>query len=240
MAQYIYGRNTVLSALKGHKVKSIYICDNFSFEPILNEIREQGIETKIVHKRDLDKLANGGNHQSVIGLIEDYKYITLKDLMEKAKKSQYPLIVILDEIKDPHNLGAIMRSCDAFGADGIIIKRNRQVTVNSTVAKTSTGAIDYVPVCMVTNLVQTINSLKANGYWVVSSDASAKLLYDQVSYKIPIALVIGSEGEGISQLVLKNSDFVTKIEMIGHVNSLNASVATAVYLAQIYRDRFSS
>lgn len=240
MAQYIYGRNTVLSALKEHKVKSIYICDNFSFDPILRELTKQSIETKIVNKKDLDKLANGGNHQSVVGVIDDYKYTPLNTLIENAKCSQYPLIVILDGVQDPHNLGAIMRSCDAFGANGIIIKKNRQVAVNSTVAKTSTGAIDFVPVCMVTNLVQAINTLKENGYWIVSSDASAKINYCQVDYKCPIALIVGSEGEGISRLVLENSDFVTKIDMCGHINSLNASVAAAVYLAQIFNNRFSS
>ena len=240
MSQYIYGRNTVLSALKEHKVKSIYICDNFSFDPILNELKKQKIDTKIVDKKYLDKLANGGNHQSGVGVIDDYKYMALMDLIEKAIQSKYPLIVILDGVQDPHNLGAIMRSCDAFGANGIIIKKNRQVSVNSTVAKTSTGAIDYVPVCMVTNLVQTINTLKENGYWIVSSDASSKLNYQQMDYKCPIALVVGSEGEGISRLVLENSDFVTKIDMIGHINSLNASVAAAVYLAQIFNNRFSS
>lgn len=240
MAQYIYGRNTVLSALKEHKVKSVYICENFSFDPILKELDKQSIEKTIVKKQELDRLAKGGNHQSIIGVVDDYKYTALNTLIENASKSKYPLLVILDGVQDPHNLGAIMRSCDAFGADGIIIKKHGQVAVNSTVAKTSTGAIDYVPVCMVTNLVQTIKTLKENGYWIVSSDASAKLNYCDVDYKCPIAIVVGSEGEGISRLVLENSDFITKIEMIGHINSLNASVAAAVYLAQIFNNRFSS
>ena len=128
----------------------------------------------------------------------------------------------------------------AFGANGIILKKNGQVGVTSTVAKVSTGAIDFVPVAMVTNLAQTIKTLKSNGYWIVGSDGSAKQDYREIDYKCPIALVVGSEGEGISRLVLENCDFISKITMIGHVNSLNASVATAVYLAQIFNNRFPS
>ncbi len=241
MAQYIYGRNTVLSALKEKKVKTIYITDNFNFKPINDFLnKNSSILIKNVSKKELDTLTKFANHQGVVAEIDDYKYSQLNDLIEKANKSQYPLLVILDELKDPHNLGAILRCMDAFGADGVIIKKNGQVQVNSTVAKVSTGAIDYVPVCQVTNLVQTIKTLKERGYWIVASDGSAKCDYRDVDYRSPIALVIGSEGEGISRLVLENSDFVTKIPMIGHVNSLNASVATAVYLAQIYSNRFPS
>lgn len=240
MPQYIYGRNTVLSALKENKVQNIYIGDSFSFDLIVNEAKKQGLVPKIVKKKELDTLTNNGNHQGVVAVIEDYKYFQLNDLISKSKSNTFPLLIILDGLKDPHNLGAILRCADAFGANGIIIKKNSQVQVNATVAKVSTGAINYVPICSVTNLVQTIKTLKKEGYWVVASDGMAKLDYRQVDYKCPIALVIGSEGEGISRLVLENSDFVTKIDMVGHVNSLNASVATAVYLAQIYNNRFPS
>lgn len=240
MAQYIYGRNTVLSALKEHKVKTIYVIDNFSFLPIQKEIVMQEIHTEKCLRKELDKMTNNANHQGVVAVIDDYQYMLLEKMIQKAHESKYPLLVILDGVKDPHNLGAIMRSCDAFGADGIIIKKNGQVAVNSTVAKVSTGAIDFVPVSMVNNLVQTIKILKDKGFWVVASDALAKINYTQVDYKCPIALVVGSEGEGISRLVLENSDFITKIEMVGHINSLNASVAAAVYLAQIFNNRFPS
>lgn len=240
MAQYIYGRNTVLSALKEHKVKVIYIADGFSLFSILDEIKKQNIIAKTSSKQDLNRMAQNGNHQGVVAEIEDYKYASLEEIIKKAKKSQYSLIVILDGVKDPQNLGAILRSCDAFGANGIILKKNGQVGVNSTVAKVSTGAIDFVPVAMVTNLVQAIKTLKNNGYWIVGSDGSAKQDYREIDYKCPIALVVGSEGEGISRLVLENCDFISKITMVGHVNSLNASVATAVYLAQIFNNRFPS
>lgn len=241
MAQLIYGRNTVLSALKENKVKTIYITDNFNFKPI-NELisNNNSFGVKFVSKNDLDKLSQFGNHQCVVAEVEEYQYCSLNDLIAKAGKSKYPLLIILDGVKDPHNLGAILRCADAYGADGIIIKKNGQVQVNSTVTKVSTGAIDYVPICQVTNLVQTITTLKKQGYWVVASDGSAKEDYRQIDYRSPIALVIGSEGEGISRLVLQNSDFITKIPMVGHVNSLNASVATAVYLAQIFNNRFPS
>ena len=241
MAQFIYGRNTVLSALKENKVKTIYITDNFNFKPI-NELisNSNSFGIKFVSKNDLDKLSQFGNHQGVVAEVEEYQYCSLNDLVAKANESKYPLLIILDGVKDPHNLGAILRCADAYGANGIIIKKNGQVQVNSTVAKVSTGAIDYVPICQVTNLVQTITALKKHGYWIVASDGSAKEDYRKVDYRSPIALVIGSEGEGISRLVLQNSDFITKIPMIGHVNSLNASVATAVYLAQIFNNRFPS
>ena len=145
---------------------------------------------------------------------------------------------MLDGINDPHNLGAILRSADAFGADGVIVKKHGQAPLNATVAKVSTGAIDFVPVCQVTNLTQTINELKKNGYWVVSSDGSAKMDLNDIDYKFPTVLVVGSEGEGISRLILENSDYITKINMVGHVNSLNASVACAIYLSTIHYKRF--
>lgn len=240
MAQYIYGRNTVLSAIKENRIKSIYIVKNFSFAPILNELRSKNITFQSVDKDQLDRFANYKNHQGVVAEVETYEYRPINDLIEDASQAQYPLLIILDGIKDPQNLGAIMRSADAFGANGIIIKKNGQVGVNGVVAKVSTGAINYVPVSQVTNLVQTIKLLKEQGYWIVASDGAAKLDYRDVDYKCPIALIVGSEGEGISRLVLENSDFITKIKMVGHVNSLNASVATALYLAQIFNNRFPS
>ena len=145
---------------------------------------------------------------------------------------------MLDGISDPHNLGAILRSADAFGADGIIVKKHGQAPLNATVAKVSTGAIDFVPVCQVTNLTQAIKELKDEGFWIVSSDGKANLDLNQLDYKFPTVLIVGSEGEGVSRLVLQNSDYITKINMVGHVNSLNASVACAIYLSTIHYKRF--
>lgn len=234
--QYIYGRNTVLSALKQKKVKQIFLNNDFKFNPILEEIKKQQVEVKNVSTKELNELVDGA-HQGVVAQIVTYNYSSLEEIMIRAKKKEHPLILILDEINDPHNLGAILRSCDAFGVDGIIMKKNNQVPLNATVAKVSTGAIDYVPVAQVTNLNTAIETMKKNGYWIVATDGSAKQEYHQVDYKMPIGLVIGSEGKGISRLVLKNSDFIIKINMFGHVNSLNASVACAIVLAQISHNR---
>ena len=144
---------------------------------------------------------------------------------------------MLDGLEDPHNLGAILRSVDALGGDGVIIGANRQVRLNSTVAKVSTGAIEYVPCAMVTNLNQAVQKLKDAGYWIVCSDGEARLDYREVDYNMKTCLIVGSEGFGVSKLLLKNSDFVVKIPMVGHVNSLNASVACALFLSQIYNWR---
>jgi len=163
--------------------------------------------------------------------------VSLRELITMGKSKENPLLVMLDGIEDPVNLGAILRSCDAFGVDGVIIRNTGNVTLNSTVAKVSTGAVAYVPVCGVPNLSQAISELKDSGYWVVSSDGSAKQDYDEVDYRGPIVLVVGSEGFGISRLVLQRSDFIVKIPMVGHVNSLNASVATGVLLSHIHLAR---
>ncbi len=236
MAQYIYGRNTVLSAILDGKVTRVLLTPAFSDNRILEALKNQ---KNLIEKRsteELDKLVQGV-HQGVVAEIPDYHYATLEELCQKAGQKTYPLLVVLDEIKDPHNLGAILRSVDAFGADGIIIKKDAQVSLNATVAKVSTGAIDHVPVCQVTNLSMTLKELKKKGYWVVASDGSATMDYRQPDYKMPTVLVVGSEGQGVSRLVLENSDFIVKIPMVGHVNSLNASVATAVLLAAIMNRR---
>ena len=158
-------------------------------------------------------------------------------MVDVAIRVLQPDIVILDGIEDPANLGAILRSCDAFGVDGVIIKNTGGVSLNSTVAKVSTGAVMYVPVCGVANLSQAISELKDSRYWIIASDGSATKDYDEVDYKGPVALVVGSEGFGISRLVLQNSDLVVKIPMVGHVNSLNASVATGILLSQVALSR---
>jgi 23S rRNA (guanosine2251-2'-O)-methyltransferase len=200
-------------------------------------LKEKKIRPIIKNAKEINALVGNVNHQGIVCLVDEYKYLSLKQMIEKLKNKENPLIVMLDGIEDPHNFGAILRSVDAFGADGVIIADNRQVKVNATVAKVSTGAIEYVDVALVTNLNQAIKELKDNGYWVVSSDGEATLDYRQVDYNMKTVLVVGSEGFGISKLVLKNSDFVVKIPMVGHVNSLNASVAAALFLAQIYNSR---
>jgi len=237
MAQYIYGRNTVYSALLDGKVIRVFLAPSFRDGQTIDTIARRKITSEKRSVEELDKLVSHGVHQGIVAEVEDYRYVSLEELCHKAEAKKYPLLVMLDEINDPHNFGAILRSVDAFGADGVIIKKTGQVGLNATVAKVSTGAIDHVPVCQVVNLSQTLKELKKKGYWAVASDGSAKADYRSVDYKMAVVLVVGSEGEGVSHLVLENSDFIVKIPMVGHVNSLNASVATAVLLANIYNNR---
>ena len=233
VSNLIYGRNTVIASLKENQVKTIYLQDHFSNKEILSLISEKNIKTIYLPIDEMNKKAKFGNHQGIIAMVKDYQYVSLDEIITEANKKENPLILILDEIEDPHNFGAILRSADAFSVDGIIIKNRNQVNVNSTVAKVSTGAINYVKVAMVSNLVSAINKLKDAGYWVYSSDGSAKDDYSKLDYNRKTVVVMGSEGRGISRLVLDNSDFKIKIPMTGHVNSLNVSVATGIILAMI-------
>ena len=238
MGNYIFGKNTLANAISHNdSIKEIYMVPSFQDERINKLIKQNKIRVIKKTNSELNAMVGNVSHQGIVALCEEYKYLTLKQLLSKLEGKENPLIVLLDGLEDPHNLGAILRSVDAFGADGVIIGANRQVRLNSTVAKVSTGAIEYVDVCMVTNLNQAVKELKEAGYWVVASDGEAKLDYRQVDYNMKTVLVVGSEGFGISQLLLKNSDFIVKIPMVGHVNSLNASVACALFLAQIYNSR---
>lgn len=238
MAQWIYGRNTVKSALKEKKVTRIYLSNTAKEDEIVKECQRQHLRLNFVSPTELNQMVQGGSHQGVVAKISDYTFTSLETIIQDAKKATYPLLLVLDGLNDPHNLGAILRSADAFGAQGIIIGKHRQVGLTSTVAKVSTGAIDHVPVAQVTNLAQTIRYLKKEGFWIVASDGMAKDDYRKMDYRMPVVLIVGSEGEGISRLLMDQSDFRVKIPMCGSVNSLNASVATAVLLAQIYTNRF--
>ena len=228
----IYGRNPVKEALRSKRVKSIYLIRGFSNGEILKMISDAHVEVKEISNKELDSMCDGV-HQGIAAAIKDYEYFSLDSLLDRAKKVEKPLFVILDGINDPHNLGAILRCCDVFNVTGVIISKHNQVPLNATVAKTSAGAINYVPVCLVGNLNQTIEKLKENGFWVVSTDGSGTTNYQDLKYDFNVALVIGSEGEGVSKLVLSNSDYIVKIPQHGHVNSLNASVATGILLAKI-------
>lgn len=229
----IYGRNPVREALRANRTKRVFITPNFSNKEILDLISENCIPKVIKNIKELDTISGGGVHQGIAAEIKPYEYFSLEYILAQAKKVTNPVVVILDGINDPHNMGAILRSCDVFGVSGVIISKHHQVALSSTVAKTSAGAINYVPVCMVNNLNQTIDILKKNGFWVVSTDGSGTTSYLDLKYDFPTAVVIGSEGDGISPLVIKNSDFVVKIPMYGKVNSLNASVAAGILLAKI-------
>ncbi len=228
----IFGRNPVKEALRSNRVKSIYLANNFSFSEILSLIEMKKVPVITKTMKELDNMCDGV-HQGVAAIIKDYEYFSLDSVLERAKKQEKPLIVILDGINDTHNLGAILRCADVFNVTGVIIPKHNQVPLNATVAKTSAGAISYVPVVLVNNLNQAIDRLKKEGFWVVATDGSGQTNYQDLKYDFNVALVIGSEGKGVSKLVLQNSDYIVKIPQYGHVNSLNASVATGILLAKI-------
>lgn len=233
MSNYVYGRLPSLNCLEAKTAKRLFVQRGFSDARILDAAKSNNLLVKFVDINELNKMAEGGNHQGVIVEVEDFKYSTLDEIILSAKDKAQPLVLILDGVEDPHNFGAIIRSADAFGVDGIIIKNRNQVPVNMTVSKVSTGAINYVKIAQVSNLNNAISTLKDNGYWIYASDGSAKDSYADIKYDGAICLIMGSEGEGISKLVLRNSDFIIKIPMSGHVNSLNVSVATGILLARI-------
>ena len=238
MGNYIFGKNTIANALAHNdSIKELYMVPSFQDERINKLLKQNKVKVIKKSNSEINALVGNVNHQGIVALCDEYKYLTLKQMISKLEHKENPLIVLLDGLEDPHNLGAILRSVDAFGADGVIIGANRQVRLNSTVAKVSTGAIEYVDVAMVTNLNQAIKELKEAGYWVVASDGEARQDYREVDYNMKTVLIVGSEGFGVSQLLLKNSDFIVKIPMVGHINSLNASVACALFLAQIYNSR---
>ncbi|QVK18028.1 23S rRNA (guanosine(2251)-2'-O)-methyltransferase RlmB [Mycoplasmatota bacterium] len=240
MAEYIYGKNTVIEMIKsGHKIEEVLVTELvINKEPMIHSlIKKANITYQIVGRKQLDRLVKG-NHQGIICKIAPFPYYEITDMLNVAKqKNENPFIVILDGLEDPHNLGAILRTADCSGVHGIIIPKNRSVSLNATVAKLSTGAIKYVKVAKVTNLTNTIKQLKKMGLWIIGCDMDTKLDYRQMDAKAPIALVIGSEGKGISRLVKENCDMVVKLPMKGHITSLNASVATSIILYEVLNQR---
>ena len=238
----IIGRNAVMEALKSDKtIEALYVTKGQregSINAILSLAKENRVVIKEVDKKKLDSMSNGEVHQGAIAVITPYKYFEIKDILDAAKeKGESPFIVILDELEDPHNLGAILRTCDAVGVDGVIIGKNRSVGLNGTVAKVSTGAIHHVKVAQVTNLTRTLEDLKKKAFWVVGCELENSQDYRSVDYNMPTVLVIGSEGFGMSRLVKKSCDINVVLPMVGHVNSLNASVAASVLLYQVYNSR---
>ena len=228
----IYGRNPIREAIRAKRIKKIYLSNSFSHADILKMIEEAHLPIINKTNNELDKMVDGV-HQGIVAEIKDYEYYSFESIIHAANKKNNPVIVMLDGINDTHNLGAILRSCDVFDVSGIIIGKHNQVPLNATVAKSSAGAINYVPVCLVNNLNQAIAKLKEEGYWIVSTDGSGTINYQDLKYDFKVVLVIGSEGQGVSKLVLKNSDYIVKIPQFGHVNSLNASVAAGILLAKI-------
>ena len=199
--------------------------------------KEKNLVVQYVDKNKLDEISTSHAHQGVIAQVSEYKYYELDELIASAKeKSEHPFFIILDEITDPHNLGTIIRTADAVGAHGVIIPKRRSVHITPVVAKASAGAVEYVPVCKVTNIVNTIKKLKEEGLWIAAADMDGQTFYEQ-NLTGALGLVIGSEGFGISRLVKQNCDFTVKMPMIGNVTSLNASVAGGILLYEIFRQR---
>ncbi len=230
---YIYGKNVAKETLESNnKIVKAIICEDFSDQDLILALKEKQVNIKRLSKKEFYKLDNN-NNQGIILEVPDYKYCSLDDILAKEK----PFIVILDHIEDPHNFGAIVRTCEAAGVDGIIITKDRCVSVNSTVMKTSAGALNNVKICMVTNLNNTIKELKKRGLWIVGTDMANSSLYTQIDYDMPIALVIGSEGFGMSRLIKESCDYIVNIPMNGKVNSLNASVAAGILIYKVIEKR---
>ena len=231
----IYGKNPVMEILKSKKkVSKLYITKNN--EELVKPYLKQISELVILDSNKLAKLY-GDKTQGIVAVINEYTYADLNKVLKRIEDKENSTLVILDSLEDPHNLGAILRSSDATGVDAIIIPKNRSVRLNDTVAKVSTGAIEHVDVCEVTNLNMTISDLKKKGYWVIGLELDGKIDYREQDYHGKIAVVIGSEGRGISKLVKENCDFLVRIPMYGKVNSLNASVSAGLLLYQIITNR---
>lgn len=240
----IEGRNAVLEAFRaGKTIDKLFVLDGCQDGPvksILREAKKTDTIINFVDKERLDRLANSGHHQGVVAQAAAYEYAEVEDILNAAKeKGEAPFIFILDEIEDPHNLGAIIRTANLCGAHGVIIPKRRAVGLTATVAKTSAGAVNYTPVAKVTNIAKTIEELKKEGMWCVCADMDGQTMYD-LNLTGPIGLVIGNEGAGVSRLVKEKCDFTASIPMKGDIDSLNASVAAGVLAYEIVRQRLKA
>ena len=241
MEDKIIGRNPVLEAIKsGRSIDKILIKKGKyegSVVTVVKKAKAAGIIIQEVDRAKLDAIAEGGNHQGVVAYVSAYDYVSVEDILKKAEdKGEAPFVVICDKITDPHNLGAIIRTANCVGAHGVIIPKRNSVGINSTVAKTSAGAVEYTGVAKVTNIADTIDKLKKQGMWIAAADMDGQEMYG-ADLKGSLGIVVGSEGEGVTRLVKEKCDFVVSIPMSGEINSLNASVAASVLLYEALRQR---
>ena len=239
----IYGRNAVLEAFRsGKTIDRLYVQEGVAdgtLQSILRTAKKTDTVINFVNKDRLNKYAEGDKHQGVVAMAAAYNYAEVEDILNAAnEKGEPPFIIILDDIEDPHNLGAIIRTANQAGAHGVIIPKRHAVGLTATVARTSAGAINYTPVAKVTNISRTIEGLKEKGIWFACADMSGELMYN-CNLTGAIGLVIGSEGSGVSRLVKEKCDFVVKIPMFGQIDSLNASVAAGVLSYEIVRQRMN-
>ncbi len=238
----IEGRNPVMEALRaGREIDKILIAKGTkggSLIKILGKAKDKGIPVQYVERQKIDEMSESNAHQGIVAIVAAHKYVHFEDIIESANNSgKDPFILILDKITDPHNLGSIIRTADAVGADGIIIPKRHSVGLTAVVAKGSAGAIEYVPVAKVSNIAQTIDRIKEKGIWVAGAHTDGEKEHYNTDLKGPLALVIGSEGEGISRLIKEKCDFLVRLPMVGKISSLNASVAAAVLMYEVFRQR---
>jgi len=241
--QVIWGRNPVNEALRGRrKVLRVYVGSGVSESRILADIsegaRRQGVPVQTVQRQELDRLAGSREHQGVVAEVSDYPYSDVDGILKLARqRGEAPFLLILDSVQDPQNFGSLLRTAEAVGVDGVIIPKRRAVGVTPAVVKASAGAVEHLEVAQVSNLVQTIESLKREGVWVVGVETSGQQLYDEADLSGPIAIVVGGEGTGLGRLVRERCDFLIRLPMRGHVASLNAAVAGSIVLYEVWRQR---
>jgi 23S rRNA (guanosine2251-2'-O)-methyltransferase len=238
---FIYGINSVSEALKarGRAFEWVGVAKerhDLRLQRVIEECRKQKVPVRFLQRADLDQLAGNNSHQGVVAVTSTKQYNDLDDVIE-GKRGEYSLIVVLDGVEDPHNLGAILRTADAAGADGAVIPERRAAGITGTVAKASAGASAHLPVAKVTNIARTLEELKSKNIWTVGLDERAPQRYDQIDYKMDCAIVLGGEGKGLHDLVKRKCDFLVSIPMLGMVSSLNVSVAGGVVLYEAVRQR---
>lgn len=239
--EMIAGKNPVLEALRATRdINKIWVAEGVKkagIAELLELAKERGIVVQFVPKQKVDGLTSE-NHQGVVASVAAYNYAELNDIFAIAEeRGEDPFILILDELEDPHNLGSIMRTADAVGAHGIIIPKRRSVALTAVVAKASTGAIEYIPTVRVGNLSQIVDELKQRGVWIAGTDAKGSEDYRRMDATLPLAIIIGSEGKGMSRVLKEKCDFLYNLPMVGHVTSLNASVAASLLMYEVYRKR---
>lgn len=240
----IFGINAVSEALKarGRAFEWVGVAkerDDLRLQKLIQQCRANSVAVRFLPRIELERMARTGSHQGVVAVTSSKAYVDLDDLIA-AKRGQHSLIVVLDGVEDPHNLGAILRTADASGADGVVIPERRAAGVTGTVAKSSAGASEHLPVAKVTNISRTVEELKAKGLWIVGLDERGRQNYDEVDYKMDCAVVLGAEGKGLHDLVSRKCDFLVSIPMLGQVPSLNVSVAAGVVLYEVVRQRRQS
>ena len=238
----LVGRNAVTEALKsGRGINKLWIASGDregSVAEIAALAKERGIVVQYVERAKIESLAGGHRHQGVLAYVAPVPYAELDDILKAAEeKGEAPFLVLLDELEDPHNLGALLRTADATGVHGILIPKRRSVSLNATVAKTSAGAVEYVPVARIGNIAQTLKKLKEKGFWVAGADMDGEKAYYEADLTGPLVLVVGSEGRGMSRLTKDACDFIVSMPMVGRINSLNASVAGSILMYESMRQR---